>query len=73
MKTDNGTAQMTVDHLGAVILNVVRMNKPWKQEDLKQLGNYVKSSSISLEIQKPILISIVEAAEEAARDEINKQ
>ena len=50
MKTDNGTAQMTVDHLGAVILNVVRMNKPWKQEDLKQLGNYVKSSSISLEI-----------------------
>lgn len=59
MKTDNVTPQATLDHLGTVILNVVRMNKPWKQEDLRHLADYVKASNIDLVLQRPILISIV--------------
>lgn len=57
---DNATEQATVDHFATVILNVVRMNRPWRTEDLKQIADYVKTSSIDLKLQKVILENIVD-------------
>lgn len=44
--SNNEKAQNNIDHLATILLNVVRMNKPWRKDDLTQLSEYVRNSSM---------------------------
>lgn len=65
MENEHGNrCQENIDHLATVLLNVVKMNRPWRKEDLKHLADYVKTSSIDETLQRVVLIEIVKAVEQ---------
>lgn len=47
--------QENIDHLATVFLNVVKMNKPWRAEDLEHMGEFIKTSSIDPTLQKVVI------------------
>lgn len=53
--------QENIDHLATVFLNVVKMNKPWRAEDLEHMGEFIKTSSIDPTLQKVVIQQLAEA------------
>lgn len=53
--------QENIDHLATVFLNVVKMNRPWRTEDLKHMGDFIKTSSIDPTLQKVVIWELTEA------------
>lgn len=68
MTIDNKIAQVTLDHFSTVILNCLKMDRPWSLKDIADICTYVTNSRIDETLKKVVLQEAMKAADSAIED-----